>query len=334
MNKIVCKLFILIIFGLLAWVSPAQAKPLLNNGPKIRVAVAQFGATDRFASVYGGWNIGGGLAAQLVTSLIDTKRVVVVERATLSKVLIEQELGQSQISSRFTKTPAGHLLGVDYLIIGQVTEFDERQMGGGAGLSIMKGFGPKISGQAKAAHVAIDLRIVDTRTGEILHSHRAQGRAWDKALGGKIDYTFIEFGGDIFHRTPLGKASRRAIGSAVDFVLDVIDQRNEDFSWLARVIEVDGPTIYFDAGQDSNIQQNDLFRITTVQKVLTDPETNEILGLIEHDVAYAKSKYVEKKYTVARALEPHRARVGDLVRLVRENHLIESEEPSSYRVME
>ena len=311
----------------------AHASSLPQMGPKSRVAVSQFGATDKFAAFYGGWNIGGGLAAQLVTALIDTGRVVVVERAILSKVLIEQELGQSRLSSSFTQTPAGQLLGVDYLIVGEVTEFEERQMGGGGNLSVMKGFGPKVSGEAVAAQVGIDLRVIDTRTGEILHSHRAQGRAWEKAFATKVDYKFIEFGGDAFHKTPLGQATRRAINDALQFILTVVEKRTTEFSWLGRVVEVEGNQIYIDAGRLANIQNGDRFLISTVRKVLTAPETNEILGLVENPVGVAQAIDVESKYTRATILGNAHPKVGDIIRF--ENH---SEQPTAtltgYRVME
>ncbi|MBI1908570.1 MAG: hypothetical protein HYS22_00135 [Deltaproteobacteria bacterium] len=323
---------------ILGFCSSASGANLPKTGPKARVAVAQFGTTDRFASVYGGWNIGGGLAAQLVTNLIDTGRLVVVERAILSKVLIEQELGQAKLSSPFTQTPAGQLLGVDYLIVGEVTEFEERQMGGGAGFGIMKSFGPKISGDAVAAHVGMDLRVVDTRTGEILHSHRSQGRAWEKSFGTKIDYKFIEFGGEVFHKTPLGKATRRAIADAIGFVMEVIERRTEDLSWLARVIEIDGSNIYFDAGRRSSIQSGDRFRVSSVEKVLTDPETNEILGLVEHPVGLVEAVNVELKYTKARALGNFRPAIGDIIRFDKQSSETQArmESPAlvGYKVME
>ncbi|MBI2082499.1 MAG: hypothetical protein HYT76_02925 [Deltaproteobacteria bacterium] len=295
---------------------PTYATALPKQGPKARVAVSQFGTTDRFASVYGGWNIGGGLAAQLVTLLIDSGRVVVVERAILSKVLIEQELGQANLSSPFTQTPAGQLLGVDYLIVGEVTEFEERQTGVGGSVSVAKSFGPKVSGEFVAAHVGIDLRVIDTRTGEILHSHRAQGRAWERATSIKVDYKFVEFGGDLFYKTPLGKATRRAISDALQFILEVVEQRTEEFSWMARVIEVEGDTLYFDAGKKADLQIGDRFRVSSVQKVLTDPETNEILGLVEKELGVAEAIAIELKYTRAKILGPFRPRIGDLVRLV------------------
>lgn len=311
-KNVILAISILIILscGKLLW----AAGPLSNlskQGPKMRVAVANFGTTDRFASVYGGWNIGGGLAAQLVTALIRTGRVVVVERAILSKVLIEQELGESQLLTPMTRMPAGHLLGVDYLIVGEVTEFEERQVGAGVGAKL---FGVKFGGEINAAQVGIDMRVVDTRTGEILYSHYSQGKAWEKAGGVKFDYKIMEFGGDAFHKTPLGRATRGTIEDALNFILSVIDKQTEEYTWLGRVIEVEGDTIYFNAGSADAVAEGDRFRITSVRKVLTDPETNQVIGLIESDLGQAQAIYVDRKYTRARVLGGIRPKAGDIVR--------------------
>jgi curli biogenesis system outer membrane secretion channel CsgG len=282
-----------------------------KQGPKMRVAVANFGTTDRFASVYGGWNIGGGLAAQLVTELIKTGRVIVVERAILSKVLIEQELGESALLTPLTRTPAGHLLGVDYLIVGEVTEFEERQMGAGIGAKL---FGIKFGGEILAAQVGIDLRIVDTRTGEILYSHYSRGKAWEKAGGVKFDYKVLDFGGDAFHKTPLGRATRNVIDDAVSFILGTIDKQTEEYTWLGRVIEVESGLFYFNAGKNNSISPGDRFRVSSVKKVLTDPETNQVIGLIENDLGRAEAVYVDEKYTKAKVLGGFKPRIGDIVR--------------------
>lgn len=291
----------------------------------MRVAVANFGTTDRFASVYGGWNIGGGLAAQLVTALIKTERVVVVERAILSKVLIEQELGESRLLTPMTRMPVGHLLGVDYMIVGEVTEFEERQIGAGMGAKL---FGVKFGGEVSAAQVGIDMRIVDTRTGEILHSHYSQGRAWEKAGGVKFDYKVMEFGGDAFHKTPLGRATRNTIEDAVNFILAVIDRQTEEYIWLGRVIEVEGSAIYFNAGSADAITDGDRFRLSSVKKVLTDPETNQVIGLVESDLGMAQAIYVDRKYTKAKILGAFKPKVGDIVRFA-DFKRRETEQPES-----
>ena len=305
-----------------------------SQGPKSRVAVANFGATDRFAQVYGGWNIGGGLSAQLVTELIKTGRVVVVERAILSKVLIEQELGESKLLTPLTRMPVGHLLGVDYLIVGEVTEFEERQIGAGMGAKL---FGVKFGGDINAAHVGMDLRIVDTRTGEILYSHRSQGKAWEKAIGVKIDYKVLDFGGDAFHKTPLGKATRSAIADAVSFILGVIDKQAEQYTWLARIIEVEGGMIYFNAGGNDGINEGDRFRISSIRKVLTDPETNQVIGLVESETGQARAVFVDSKYTKAQVLGACKPKVGDVVRFAgyKNQSVIETHEPDAgYGIME
>jgi curli biogenesis system outer membrane secretion channel CsgG len=324
---------IFITFSINTWAA-APLSNLSKQGPKVRVAVANFGTTDRFASVYGGWNIGGGLSAQLVTELIKTGRVVVVERAILSKVLMEQELGESQLLSPLTKMPPGHLLGVDYLIVGEVTEFEEKQMGAGMGAKI---FGVKFGGDVSAAHVGMDLRIVDTRTGEILYSHRSQGKAWDKAIGAKFDYKILDFGGDAFHKTPLGKATRSAIDDAVGFILGVIDKQVEEYTWLARVIEIEGDMIYFNAGNAASISPGDRFRVSAVRKVLTDPETNQVIGLVENELGVAVAVIVDRRYTKARVMGGFRPRVGDIIRFA--DHKLEEvaqheESPVGYQVME
>lgn len=307
---------------------------LAKDRPKMRVAVAKFGATDRFASVYGGWDIGGGLAAQLVTELIKTSRVVVVERAILSKVLMEQELGESNLLAPMTRAPAGHLLGVDYLIVGEVTEFEERQMGGGMAAGFL---GIRASGDVNAAHVGIDMRLVDTRTGEIIYSHRAKGKAWEKAIGTKVNYKVLDFGGDAFHKTPLGMATRNAIDDAVEFILGVIDKQMEDFSWLGLVIEAEGGMIYFNAGSLKDISMGDRFKISSIKKILTDPETNQIIGMIENDLGLAEAVHVDQKYTKARLLGNFIPRTGDIVRFAdREKNIAvsRSEEIAGYEVLE
>lgn len=312
-KRITTYLISMLIIGLS--INAAASKPLVNSiskqGPKMRVAVANFGTTDRFAAAYGGWNIGGGLAAQLVTELIQTERVVVVERAILSKVLIEQELGESKLLTPFTRNPTGHLLGVDYLIVGEVTEFEEKQMGSGMAAKV---FGVKASGQISAAQVGIDLRIVDTRTGEILYSHYSKGRAWEKAIGAKFDYKIIDFGGDAFHKTPLGKATRNAIDDALHFILGVIDKHTEEYAWLGQVIEVEGDAFYLNAGMNRSVMIGDKFKISSVKKILTDPESNQVLGLIENHLGTAQAIFVDRKYTKARVLGGFKPQVGDIIR--------------------
>lgn len=288
-----------------------------GSGVKVRVAVAKFGANDRFAQVYGGWDIGGGLSAQLVTELIDSGQVIVVERGILSQIIQEQELANAKLVSKETAAQVGKLLGVDYLIVGEVTEFEQREVGGGGHFGLFKWFFPKISAEFAAAHVGIDLRVIDTTTGEILHSHRASGRAWEKAgaveLNSIVNFTF---GADAFHKTPLGKATRKVIHESLQFVIGAVQARVQSYSsWVGKVIHVEGETIYINAGTFSQVQMGDRLSVFSIKKVLTDPETNQVVGLIENPIGELVVTAAEEKFSKAQVVNAAAfPKKGDVVR--------------------
>jgi len=293
------------------------ASPKQANGMKVRVAVAKFGASDSFAQVYGGWDIGGGLSAQLVTELIDSGQVIVVERGILSQIIREQELGNAKLVTKETAAQIGRLLGVDYLIVGEVTEFEQKVVGAGGHAGIFEWLFPKVSGEFTAAHVAIDMRVVDTSTGEILHSRRASGRAWTKAgaveLNAPLSFTF---GADAFHKTPLGKATRKVIHDALGFVLGAVQARLESYSdWVGKVIHVENQVVYLNAGSIAQIQVGDRLSVFSIKQVLTDPETNQVVGLIERPLGKLAVISVADKFSQARLLEGETLpKKGDIVR--------------------
>ena len=290
--------------------------PGAGTGAKVRVAVARFGANDRFAQVYGGWDIGGGLAAQLVTELINSGNVIVVERAILSQVIREQELTASKLVTKETAAQVGQLLGVDYLIVGEVTEFEQKAVGGGGHAGLFKWLFPKASAEFTAAHVGIDLRVIDTSTGEILHSHRAEGRAWEKAVALEMNALgSFTFGGDAFHKTPLGKATRQVIHESLGFVLGAVQERLRSYStWVGKVIHLEETLAYVNAGSNAQVHVGDRLSVFSIKKVLTDPETNQVVGLIENPIGELTVVFVAEKFSKARIngnTAPHK---GDIVR--------------------
>jgi len=286
-------------------------------GVKARVAVAKFGANDSFTQRYGGWDVGGGLSAQLVTELINSGQVIVVERGILSQIIREQELANSKLVTKETAAQVGRLLGVDYLIVGEVTEFEQKAVGAGGHVGLFDWFFPKISGEFTAAHVGIDLRVIDTTTGEILHSHRATGRAWDKAgafeLNSPLSFTF---GADAFHKTPLGKATRKVMNDALGFILGSVQERLESYSsWLGKVIHVEDQIVYINAGSISQVNVGDRLSVFSIKKVLTDPETNQMVGMIETPIGELGVISTKERFSRARIVRGNvLPKKGDIVR--------------------
>jgi len=302
--------------GPVAQAAPGAPAPprILAGGPKKRVAVIRFENVGRFAAAYGDWDIGGGLAAQLTTALIESGNFVVVERAALGDVLREQEMGLEKVVSRETATKVGQVLGAQLLVKGAVTEFEQSAEGGGLRLGIgLPGVGLGGAGSSVSAQVGIDLRLVDTATAQVVRSVRADGKAARRGIAATIDVRQVSFGGDAFKATPLGQATREAIQRAVLMIQSVMER----MPWTGRVMEVADGQVYINAGADAALKEGDTFAVTSLVRELTDPETGAVRGVIENRLGDVRIEKVEDKFSIGRMADgaalPKR---GDFVRQV------------------
>jgi curli biogenesis system outer membrane secretion channel CsgG len=204
-----------------------EAQAIASNGLRARIAVSQF--TDKSNNSHW-WNkeIGNGMADQLTTALVETNRFIVLERANLDSVLAEQDLAASGRISQATGAAYGEIEGAEIAVIASVTEFDDGAKGGSIGGSGL--FGDMVSSVAagfSGTHIAIDLRLVDTRTSRILFATGVEG--------GSTDYNFTaaatNFGGSLlggdlsgWSNTPKEKALREIIEKTVKVMLTKIPE--------------------------------------------------------------------------------------------------------------
>ena len=192
------------------------------SGPKARIAVADF---DVKAAKAGG-EIGSGLREMLVTALINSNRFSVVERQVLGAVMQEQELAASGAAQAGSGAQRGQIKTADIIITAAVTEFEPQATGGRAGIGggggVGSGFlGGLVGGSLNKAHMALDIRIVDTSTSEVLAATRVQGQASDVAGGiGMGFFGSWALGGGLsgYANTPMEKAIRVCIIEAVRYI--------------------------------------------------------------------------------------------------------------------
>ena len=191
------------------------------NGPKARIAVARF--TDK--SNDSRWwrkEIGEGMADQLTTALVSTNRFIVLERQALDAVLSEQDLAVSGRVSAASGAAYGEIEGAEIVVVAAVTEFDDDNSGTrvGSGGFIGDVFS-SVSAGFSSSHMAIDLRLIDTRTSRILAATSVEGGSKD------FDFTSAatNFGGALvggnlssWSNTPKEKALREVIVKAVEFL--------------------------------------------------------------------------------------------------------------------
>lgn len=196
------------------------------SGPKARIAIAEFEVKAAKAA----GEIGSGLREMLATALINSSRFSVVERQVLEAVMREQELSASGAVEQGTGVQRGKIKAADLIVTAAVTEFEPQASGGSAGVGGGGGVGSGILGgllgaALNRAHMALDIRIVDTSTSEVLAATRVQGQASD--ISGAIMAGFLGswgLGGGLsaYANTPMEKAIRICIIEAVRYISQTI----------------------------------------------------------------------------------------------------------------
>ncbi len=155
---------------------------------------------------YGG--VGRDLADMLTNELAGTEKFKVVERAKLGPVLEEQDLAASGRVSKSTGAKIGKLTGAQYLVMANLSAFESDVKGTGGGVSFR---GISVGGKKEDAYLAVDLRVIDTTTGEIAFTRTVEARASSGGLN--VGLYRGGFGGNLskYEKTPTGKAIRAVI---------------------------------------------------------------------------------------------------------------------------
>ena len=244
---------------------------------KPTVAVMDFDNQSGFA---GQWSLGGGMADMLITQLMKTERVVVLERRHLEDVVGEIARQGQELFRREGRVGVGRLKNARYMVRGVVTDFTVT--GDTSGWFGAKDRGGWFGGST--AKVSLNLRVSDVETGEILASVRADGTAGSRFFGGAVDYKRVSFGGDAFFRTPLGKATESAMRRAVDEILHILPAEY----WEPRIAEIVNGQAVVNGGENVGLRAGMEFIVRGEGKTITDPITGDaieriagpVLGLI------------------------------------------------------
>jgi len=250
-----------------------------------------------------------GMTEMLTTALTKSERFVVLERAALDKVTAEQDLGASgRVNPEFAPQ-VGKVTGAQAIITGDITRFSYTQSSLGGSGSILRGLGAKV--EKTNAQVGIDLRIIDTETGEVLLSQSADGSASMSNVSATLTRGSHDFSSAVAENTPLGKATRQALERIVSAVTITMKSQR----WSGRVMDVRGDHIYINAGTRLGLVTDVPLDVFRADATLTDPETGRRMGSPDKLIGSVVIDAVKEQYSVAKILNGSGLKRGDVVRL-------------------
>ena len=230
------------------------------DGPRARVAVIEFtnetgvlqqtsqhSTTIQVVSPAGGPTpvvttrdpIGSGMRTQLITALVQTGAFIVLERGRGLEDVVREQDGIPGRMREETLPETGVIEGAQFLIYGAVTEYEPAQasVAGGIGINPFQGrlsdptvspgnvlvqiFAATAAGAfAEQAHIVIDIRMVDARTGRVVNATAIKGtpRDFGGAFGGTFGRVLVGIGGQ--YRTPIQKSIRACTIKAANWIAE------------------------------------------------------------------------------------------------------------------
>ncbi len=163
--------------------------PLASAQDKPRIAVLEF--ENKANSGWHWWSDRGASAMQdvFVTELVKSAKFRVIDRERLDALMQEKNLSLSGDVNPATAVQAGQLLGVEYFLVGSVTEYGSTDVSGGGGSRLGL---PSVRAGKKTFVAAANARIIDAETGEIVWADEARGeesnvRVHVGGIGGGVD---------------------------------------------------------------------------------------------------------------------------------------------------
>jgi curli biogenesis system outer membrane secretion channel CsgG len=194
-------------------VAPAatvETPPPTTVAPAGRPVIGVLKFQDETGALFMQGGVGRALTTMLTNELSARPAFIVVERQKLRAVLEEQDLSASGRVSAETSIAIGKLTGAQYLVTGTVTAFEERFEPATVKRSGLFGRNAQVSPPSMGGYLAVDLRVIDTVTGEIRHARTIAGTTPPNADG--------SVGNDPYESGPDQRAVRAAVIEIVDYL--------------------------------------------------------------------------------------------------------------------
>jgi curli biogenesis system outer membrane secretion channel CsgG len=291
-----------------------------------RVALMDFdfGTVQRWWS--GNWDIGKGIADLVVTNLVKDGTYSVIERKKLDTVLTEQNFSNTDRANPTSAAKIGKVLGINAIVVGSITQFgleDKSTKVGGIGGGFGRLAGGAFGKKEGKANVAIDARLVDVNTGEIVAVASGKGTSKRSGMllggagagGGNFGAGGVEMGSSNFQDTILGEAVRAAVE---DLTTQLIAQAGKvegtTVTINGLVADASGGTIILNVGKSSGVAVGMKLLVERVSREVKDPATGKVIRRIAAPVGEIEITEADESSAVAKVTSGQDFKVGDTVK--------------------
>ena len=288
--------------AVLALLMVLAAGVVLAAEGKPRIAVLEFGHKALNSHW---WGSGGAAQDMFITALVKSGKYTVIDRERLDALMREKNLSLSGDVDPSSAVQAGKLLGVEYMLFGNITEFGEQenkaQVGWGIGVDVRK----------KKFIAALDCRLVSTTTGEILwaesgRKEESSAKVYVAGIGGGVDdeRMFDKVLRPVVEELS-GKLLQVQLGTSKTVVGRV----------AGKIAKIDAGTVYINLGSEQGVAEGDTFGVYALGEEIKDPDTGEVLGADETKVGVVKVTAVKgAKYSACAVVEGSGFKVGNVVK--------------------
>ncbi len=280
----------------------SRPKPSRNQAPRVVEATPKkYSGPRKTVAVWPKYEPGfkfPGVDELVVDELVNSNAFTVVERLNIQALEAEANMFEN----------VRHI-GAQLIFEVVVTDVDQRSSQGlQFGLGELglggDGFDVVVGTSRTTAKATVIVRVIETNSGKILSSHRADGTAtgsgvnlgfaYQDAKPTKLEGVDVSFGK--IEDTSVGKAVARAVKLAVTKASHKVNSH----PWEARVADFDEQFVYLNAGTNAGLKIGAQLSVNKVGKTISDPQTGEVLDVVTIPVCRLEVVSVKEKIAVCK----------------------------------
>lgn len=186
--------------------------------PKERIPISIYAVTDSTGQFKADGGASSSVVTQgstemLITALQRSRQFTILDRVRFGDLMNEQNLISSSRIAPGQGPELGALTGANYMITGSITEYQVSKETGGIGLVIA---GKGGSTEYAKASVALDLRVINLTTGEVIWAESLKG----EIIGEKVGLQLFSFLGKNIVEFETGQGKQQVINLVVRTLLE------------------------------------------------------------------------------------------------------------------